>query len=89
MAALTFDLSAVHFVKRITIGTSNPANPESEEEIEAATALLNRCLSESPKGTILGVEKNFSLFNLGEHQVVLQWMVYHVGFARKPLWLQE
>lgn len=82
-----FDLSTVGFVKRLTIGSDNPNQPASEEELERNTALLNRCLSESPRGVILGVEKNFSLFNLGEHQVVLQWMVYHLGFARKPGWL--
>ena len=85
--SLTFDLSTVRFIKRITIGSTNPANPAGEAEMEEATELLNRCLSEAPRGVILGVEKNFSLFNLGEHQVVLQWMVYHVGFSRKPGWM--
>lgn len=87
MSGLKFDLSAVRFVKRITVGNSNPANPASEEEIGESLALLNRCLEESPRGVMLGMEKNFGLFNIGEHQVVLQWMVYHVGFPRKPLWL--
>lgn len=82
-----FDLSAVRFVKRITVGNTNPANPDPEEETDKAMALLNRCLGETPRGVVLGVEKNFGLFNIGEHQVVLQWMVYHVGFPRKPLWL--
>lgn len=82
-----FDQSTVRFVKRITVGSSNPANQSSDEEIEEAMALLNRCLSEPPRGVIMGVEKNFSLFTLGEHQVVLQWMVYNVGFPRKPGWL--
>lgn len=85
--SLTFDLSTVRFIKRIIIGSDNPVNPTGEADVEAAMELLNRCLSEAPRGVILGVEKNFSLFNLGEHQVVLQWMVYHVGFPRKPDWL--
>ncbi|MDR0378833.1 MAG: hypothetical protein LBI62_02615 [Candidatus Accumulibacter sp.] len=84
MSAPKFDLSAVRFVKRIAVGSSTPV---SEEEINEAMALLNRCLEETPRGTLLGVEKNFGLFNVGEHQVVLQWMVYHVGFTRKPLWM--
>jgi hypothetical protein len=29
------------------------------------------------------------VLNIGEHQVVLQCMTYHVGWARKPLWLEE
>lgn len=82
-----FDLTDVGYVKRITIGSENPQNMRTEAEIQQAVDLLNRCLSSSPKGTILGMEKNFSVLNIGEHQVVLQCMVYHVGFARKPYWL--
>ena len=82
-----FDLTDVGYVKRITIGSENPEKMRTEPEIQQAVDLLNRCLSESPKGTIIGMEKNFSLLHIGEHQVVLQCMVYHVGFARKPYWL--
>ena len=87
MSVKPFDMSSVRFVKRLTIGNSNPNQPATEEEINQATALLNKCLSESPRGVIMGIEKNFALFNLGEHQVVLQWMVYHLGFIRKPIWI--
>ena len=52
-------------------------------------AFLNRCLNEAPKGRIVGSEKNFTLLQLGEHQVVLQWTVYHVGFKRKPFWMDD
>ncbi|WP_432738289.1 hypothetical protein [Maridesulfovibrio sp. FT414] len=82
------DLSEVTFVKRISVGTNDPSAMQSNEEIEAATALLNRCLSESPKGQIIGTEKSFTLLQMGEHQMVLQWIVYHVGFKRRPLWLE-
>jgi hypothetical protein len=84
-----FDLTDVGFVKRIVVGNTDPEKLLSEEEIQTATDLLNRCLSEAPRGRIVGVEKNFILLNIGEHQVVLQCMVYHVGFARKPFWLTE
>ena len=30
-----------------------------------------------------------SLLNIGEHQVVLQAMIYHIGFIRRPQWLRE
>jgi hypothetical protein len=83
-----FDLTDVGYVKRITIGSENPEKMRTEAEIQQAVDLLNRCLSDTPKGTILGVEKNFSILNVGEHQVVLQCMVYHIGFARKPYWLE-
>lgn len=34
-----------------------------------------------------GSKKNFFLLNIGEHQVVMQYIVYHVGFERKPYWM--
>ena len=84
-----FDLTDVGYVRRITIGSTNPEKLASEEEAQAAADLLNRCLSEPPKGRIIGIEKNFSILGIGEHQVVLQAMVYHIGFARKPYWLTD
>lgn len=83
------DLSDVSFVKRIVVGSNNPADLQSNERIEEAMALLNRCLSSHPKGKIVGIEKSFSLLQIGEHQVVLQWSTYHVGFLRKPAWVDE
>lgn len=83
------NLNEATFTKRITIGTTNPAEMQSNEQIEKATALLNRCLNEPPKGHIIGTEKSFTVLQMGEHQVVLQWTVYHVGFKRKPLWLEQ
>lgn len=84
-----FDLTDVGYVKRIVVGSNNPESLRTEEEIQQAADLLNRCLSETPKGTIIGVEKNFSILNIGEHQVVLQAMIYHIGFPRKPYWLED
>ena len=87
MADDKFQLSDMRFIKRVVVGSQSPSPLKSEEEIEKAAALLNRCLADIPKGTILGIEKSFSILNIGEHQVVLQYMVYHVGFPRKPAWL--
>ncbi len=84
-----FDLTEVKFVKRITVGNDDPARMRTREEIEAAAVLLNRCLTEAPKGSIMAIEKSFAVLQMGEHQVVLQWIVYHVGFPRKPIWLEE
>lgn len=84
-----FDLTDVRYVKRIIIGNDNPQNLRSNDEIDAANAVLNRCLHDAPKGVIIGTEKNFAILNVGEHQVVLQWLVYHVGFPRKPAWIQD
>lgn len=84
-----FDLTEVRYVKRITVGTDNPAKMRTEEEIAAAVSLLNRCLTDTPKGTIIAVEKSFAVLQMGEHQVVIQWIVYHVGFPRKPIWIND
>ncbi len=82
-----FDLTDVGHIERIVVGSRDPENLAQEDSIKSAVSLLNRCLSESPKGRIIGIEKTFSLLNIGEHQVVLQCMIYHVGFPRKPYWL--
>ena len=84
-----FDLTDVRYVKRIVVGTDDPSHVKTPEEIREAQALLNRCLSEPPKGTIIGIEKGFVMLNIGEHQVVLQWLCYHIGFSRKPIWLPD
>lgn len=88
MSADRFQLSEMRFIKRIVVGSENPNAMKTEAEIQAAAELLNRCLAGTPRGYIMGVEKNFSVLSVGEHQVVLQHMVYHVGFARKPTWLE-
>jgi len=84
-----FDLTDVGYVKRIVVGSTDPEKLSSTEAVEGEAALLNRCLSDTPRGRIVGIEKNFSLLNIGEHQVVLQALVYHVGFTRKPYWLAD
>ena len=71
------------------IGNTDPEKTVNEEDIEKQRQLLNRCLSDSPRGRIIGQEKNFYLLNIGEHQVVMQYIVYHVGFARRPVWLED
>ena len=83
------DLSDVRYVKRISVGTSDPGHILTEEDIQRAMDLLNRCLEGPPRGKIVGIEKSFNILNIGEHQAVLQWIVYHVGFERKPFWLQD
>ena len=84
-----FDLSEARYVKRISVGTNNPSQVISEEDIQKSIDLLNKCLSSTPAGKIIGIEKSFKILNIGEHQAVLQWIVYHVGFARKPHWLED
>jgi hypothetical protein len=83
------DLTEVRFVKRITVGNDDPNRMRTQEEIEQAAELLNKCLNSTPRGSIIAVEKSFLVLQLGEHQAVLQWIIYHIGFPRKPLWLDD
>lgn len=81
-----FDQSNVKYIKRFVVGSDNPARLCTREETEAQMEELNDCLSGAshPRGTLLAVERSFTLVRIGDHQVVLEWMAYHVGFARKP-----
>lgn len=69
------------------MGNDNPEQQPDEAKTQKQLALLNRYLTEVPKGRIIGQEKNFYLLNIGEHQVVMQYTVYQIGFVRKPHWL--
>lgn len=89
MSANTFQLTNIRFVKRIIVGNDNPQNMKTETEVQEAMDLVNRCLSSTPRGYILNVEKSFGLYNVGEHQIVLQYAVYHIGFERKPIFLDD
>lgn len=82
----SFSISDISYLKRVIVGRSNPEQVAAEETIQKQMDFLNRCLNENPKGKIIGMEKNFYLLNIGEHQVVMQYVVYHVGFVRKPAW---
>ena len=82
-----FDISSVGYVKRIVIGNNNQEKATDERTIQKQIDLLNRCLTEYPKGKIIGIERNFFILNIGEHQVVMQYSVYHLGFKRKPNYL--
>ncbi len=52
-------------------------------------ALLNKCLNENPKGKIIGKDISVGVFQVGDHQITLQRTTYHVGFLRKPVWLEN
>lgn len=82
-----YSLSDIKYVHRLVVGNSDPQRQPDEGECQRQLELLNRCLNDMPKGHIIGQEKNFYLLNIGEHQVVMQYLVYHVGFSRKPVWL--
>ncbi len=83
------ELCDIAFVKRIVVGSTNPTDLASEQTIASSMELLNRCLAGPPRGQILGIERSFTILQLGEHNVVLQWTTYHVGFKRRPLWAED
>lgn len=84
-----FDITDVGHIERLVVGSTDPSSLPGEEEIQQRMALINRCLSDHPKGRIIGVERSFSVVRIGEHQVVLEAVVYHIGFRKRPLWLSE
>jgi len=84
-----FELTNVRHIERIVVGNDDPQNVRSEGEIQAQMDLVNRCLTSTPRGHILNIEKSFGIYTIGEHQVVLQYAVYHIGFERKPMFLAQ
>ena len=88
MMEQAISLYDVHYVHRIVIGNYNPEVQPDENKYKEQLKELNQCLSSVPKGKIIGQEKNFFILNIGEHQIVMQYMVYHIGFQYKPYWLK-
>lgn len=81
---MAFSLSDCRFLVRYVVGNRNPERIPGEKEIQKQMEELNHALERG--GRIVGQEKNFFLLNIGEHQVVCQYLVYHVAFERKPYW---
>lgn len=82
---MAVDLSEIKYIKRFVVGNDNPQHMHSNEEINRQLKKLNDALNATPKGKIISTEKNFALLSVNEHQILLEWVVYHVGFNRKPL----
>lgn len=82
------DYSDIHYVKTITLGSVNPNNPLSEESRRRQTDLLNRCLNDYPKGIIIGKDVTIGRYAIGEHELTMEQTTYHLGFPRKPVWME-
>lgn len=82
MVRKKLDISEVGYVKRYCIGNHDPTNILSNDEIEQQIHKMNTEL-DGFKGMILGQEKNFIMFQVNEHQVVMQYIVYHIGYKKK------
>ena len=79
-------LTDIHYVKLVPIGSVNPNNPLSEQAKEAQADLLNKCLNDYPKGIIIGKDITVGRYLIGEHELTMEKITYHVGFTRKPTW---
>lgn len=81
---MAYSVSDFKFVARYAVGNTDAEKLPDETETAKQTERLNAALSRG--GRIIAQEKNFYILNIGEHQVVSQYVVYHVGFERKPYW---
>lgn len=79
-------LADIHYVKLVPVGSINPNNPISDQSRLEQLALLNRCLNDYPKGTILGKDISIGRYMIGEHELTMEKVTYHIGFPRKPQW---
>lgn len=79
-------LTDIRYVKLVTIGSVNPNLPFSEQSRKAQTELLNRCLNDYPRGIIIGKDISVGRYQVGEHELTMERVTYHVGFTRKPAW---
>lgn len=82
-------LTDIRYVKLVPVGSVNPNNPLSDQSKEEQAALLNRCLNDYPKGVIIGTDITVGRYMLGEHELTMEKVTYHIGFERKPSWLED
>lgn len=81
-------LADIHYIKLVPIGSVNPNSPLSDQAKEDQAAVLNRCLNDYPRGRIIGKDITVGKYLIGEHELTMEKITYHVGFARKPSWEQ-
>lgn len=79
----------IRFVKLVTVGSVNPNNPLSDQSRDEQEKYLNRCLSDYPKGIILSKDTTIGRYMIGEHELTMEKVTYHIGFIRKPAWMEE
>lgn len=79
-------LTDIKYVKLVTVGSVNPNNPLSEASRQEQLKLLNKCLVEYPRGTIVGKDVTIGRYMIGEHEMTMEKVTYHIGFTRKPSW---
>lgn len=85
----TLNLYDVGYVKLVTVGSINPNNPVSEESKKQQLDILNQCLNDFPKGKIIGIDRSIGRYQVGEYELTMEKLTYHIGFKRRPLWDTE
>jgi len=83
------DINEIKFIKDVTVGSINPNVILSDNTRQSQMNLLNRCLNDYPKGILIGKDIALGRYTIGEHELTMQRTTYHVGFTRKPAWLDE
>ncbi len=83
------ELNDISYIKLVTIGSVNPQNPLSDESKQKQLDFLNRCLETSPKGKIIAFDRTVGRFMIGQHEMIMEKVTYHIGFKRKPYWLMD
>lgn len=83
------ELSDFRFIKAVAVGSINPNALLTDDGRDEQMAFLNRCLNDYPKGVIIGKDIAVGRFMMGEHELTLQKTTYHVGFPRKPEWIED
>ena len=76
-------------MKLVTIGSVNPNTPLSDKDRESQMDLLNRCLNDHPRGTIIAKDISIGRYPIGEHERTMEKVSYDEGFTRKPAWESE
>jgi len=83
----SINLAEITFVKLVSVGHIN--KPTSREEMEEQIRFLNRCLEELPRGRIIGRNVSTFMFTYEDLPGRYEQTTYHIGWKRKPYWLQE
>jgi len=82
---VSFDIPDVRWVERYVIGLSHPKKDWTGNEAEAMAQkqinALNRALRH---GMVMGIERNFTEIHIDGKNVLTGYLVYHVGFKKRP-----
>lgn len=82
-------MDKIRHVEKVTVGSVDPNNPLDDAGRDKQLTFLNKCLNERPKGKIIGKDVTIGIFMIGEHQLSTEKVTYHIGFERRPYWMEN